>query len=141
VTLADAAFDHVGISVSDLAAATGWWCRALHLDVEYRVEPPGTDLTGVVLRHATGFRVELLHRPGSAPGPRPDGPVEAAATRGYGHLCLRVADVRAAFAELVTAGATAVRQPGPSPARAGATTAFVADPDGNLLELLDRPAG
>jgi catechol 2,3-dioxygenase-like lactoylglutathione lyase family enzyme len=136
--LVGAAFDHVGISVSDLPAATDWWCRALGLTVEYRVEPPGTDLTGVMLIHPSGLRVELLHRPGALAFPAPSGPVEAAGRRGYGHLCLRVGDVAAAFAALVDAGATPRKPPAPSPARPGATTAFVADPDGNLVELLDR---
>ena len=135
-----AAFDHVGVSVSDLAAATEWWCRAIALTVEYRVEPPGTDLTGVMLVHASGYRVELLHRPGSLAFPAPTGPEEAAGRRGYGHLCLRVDDVAAAFGALLATGASARRAPAGSPARPGATTAFVADPDGNLIELLDRPA-
>jgi len=137
--LAAAVFDHVGLSVSDLAAATEWWCRALGLRPEYRVEPPGADLTGVMLVHPSGFRVELLHRPGSAPGLAPAGPLEAAAHRGYGHLCLCVPDVPGAFAELVAAGATPRRAPEPSPARPGALTAFLADGDGNLIEILDRP--
>lgn len=58
-------FDHVGIPVVDLRAATEWWCAALGLSVEYRVEPPGTDLTGVVLRHPEGNLIELLDRPGA----------------------------------------------------------------------------
>ena len=103
-----AAFDHVGLSVSDLGVATEWWCRALDLTVEYGVEPPGTDLTGVMLVHSSGYRVELLHRPGSFAFPPPTGPVEAAARRGYGHLCLRVVDVAAVFAALVQAA----RSPG-----------------------------
>ena len=135
-----AALDHVGLSVSDLAAATEWWCRALGLAAEYPVEPPGTDLTGVMLVHPSGYRVELLHRPGSLAFPPPTGPVEAAGRRGYGHLCLRVDGVAEAFAALIAAGATARKAPAGSPARPGATTAFVADPDGNLIELLDRPA-
>ena len=76
-----AALDHVGLSVSDLAAATEWWCRALGLAAECPVEPPGTDLTGVMLVHPSGYRVELLHRPRSLAFPPPTGPVEAACRR------------------------------------------------------------
>jgi catechol 2,3-dioxygenase-like lactoylglutathione lyase family enzyme len=131
--------DHVGISVSDLVAASDWWCRAFNLRPEYRVEPPGTDLRGVMLVHSTGFRIELLHRPGAGPGPSPVGPLEAAAVLGFGHLCLRVADVPAAYEALLERGAVSRMPPTNSPARPGALTAFVSDPDGNLIEVLDRP--
>jgi catechol 2,3-dioxygenase-like lactoylglutathione lyase family enzyme len=134
-----AALDHVGISVADLPKATEWWCRALGLAVEHRVQKPGTDLTGVMLLHPSGFRVELLHRPHSVPNPRPASPTDAAATQGYGHLCLRVEDVPRAYDDLVREGATPLRGAAPSPNRPRAVNAFVADPDGNLIEVTDRP--
>lgn len=130
--------DHVGISVTDLDGLTSWYCEVLGMSLEYRVCPPGTGLTGVMLHHPSGFRLELLYMVGAAPGLAPQTPVEAAGTRGYGHLCLRVRDVAAAYDALVQRGAMARRAPAPSPARPGSLVAFVADPDGNLIELLDR---
>jgi catechol 2,3-dioxygenase-like lactoylglutathione lyase family enzyme len=133
------AWDHVAISVRDLEAASDWWCRALDLRPEYRFEPPGTDLRGVMLVHPTGFRIELLHRPGATAGPSPVGALEAAAALGFGHVCLRVDDVPAAYEALLERGATARKPPAGSPARPGALNAFTSDPDGNLIEILDRP--
>jgi catechol 2,3-dioxygenase-like lactoylglutathione lyase family enzyme len=132
-------WDHIGISVRDLGVARDWWCRALNLELEYRVEPPGTDLRGVMLVHPTGFRIELLHRPGATASQSAAGPLEAAAVLGLGHVCLRVEDVPAAYDALLERGATARKPPSISPARPGALNAFVSDPDGNLIEILDRP--
>jgi catechol 2,3-dioxygenase-like lactoylglutathione lyase family enzyme len=130
-------FDHVGISVADLEAASRWYCRALGLSVEREFTIPGTDLSGVMLQHASGYRIELLHRPGAVPGLQPDSALTAAGTRGYGHFCLCVDDVDAEFAHLIAAGGT-VRMPPVAAPRAGARFAFLADPEGNLIELLDR---
>ena len=64
-------------------------------------------------------------------------PVEAALTRGYGHFALDVPAVDVAYADLITAGATDRMSPRPSP-EPGVRMAYVADPEGNLIELLDR---
>jgi catechol 2,3-dioxygenase-like lactoylglutathione lyase family enzyme len=130
-------FDHVGISVADLDTAIDWYGAAFGLTVESRFEVPHSGLRGVMLRHGSGYRIEFLERPGSVPGPRPAHPDEAALTRGYGHLCLCVDNVGAAYESLIAAGAESRVPPRPAP-RAGATMAWVADPEGNLIELLDR---
>jgi catechol 2,3-dioxygenase-like lactoylglutathione lyase family enzyme len=135
--LMDVDFDHVGLSVPDLAAATAWYCETLDLTTEHAFAVPGTDLRGAMLRHPGGFRIELLHRPGAHAGLRADSPLDAAGTLGYGHFCLRAADVAAAYDRLIAAGATVRMPPSPAP-RPGATVAFVADPYGNLIEILDR---
>ena len=88
-------FDHVGISVADLEKAAEWYCRTLGLSVETQFAVTGTDLRGTMLRHASGYRIELLHRPGSVPGLQPVSALAAAGTRGYGHICLCVQDVEA----------------------------------------------
>ncbi|MBT2225741.1 VOC family protein [Nonomuraea sp. NEAU-A123] len=130
-------FDHVGISVPDLEAATEWYCDTLDLTPAPAFAVAGTDLRGVMLLHESGYRIELLHRPGAVPGLAPDSALAAAGTLGYGHICLCVEDVDAEFARLVGAGATVRMEPGPSP-RPGARVCFVADPYGNLIELIDR---
>jgi catechol 2,3-dioxygenase-like lactoylglutathione lyase family enzyme len=131
-------FDHVGISVPDLEAAIDWYCKALDLTAAPEFAIPGTDLRGVMLLHESGYRIELLHRPGALPGLDADSPLEAAGTLGYGHICLCVDDVDAEFRRLIDAGATERMAPQPAP-RPGARMSFVADPYGNLIELLDRP--
>ncbi|MHC3473594.1 VOC family protein [Streptomyces sp. 7R007] len=130
-------FDHVGISVPDLEAATAWYRAALDLTAAPVFSVPGTDLRGVMLLHPSGYRVELLHRPSARPGPAADSALEAAGRHGFGHMCLCVDDVDAAYGRLVAAGAGSSMPPCPSP-RPGSRMAFVTDPYGNLIELLDR---
>lgn len=131
-------FDHVGLNVADLETATEWYCETLGLTAATPFAVPGTDLRGVMLLHEpTGYRIELIHRPGARPGMLPTSAEDAALTLGYGHICLRVADVRQEFARLIEAGCTTRKDPMPSP-RPGAFVSFVADPWGNLIEVINR---
>jgi lactoylglutathione lyase len=135
-----ARLDHVGLAVADLAAAAAWFCDVLGLvpELTLRVEP--LDLSIEMLIHpGYGYRLELLHRPGSAAGGKPGTPAEAALRDGYGHVAFDVTDLDAAYERAVARGARPVTPPGPSP-EAGVRMAFVADPEGNLIELLHRPA-
>jgi lactoylglutathione lyase len=133
-------FDHVGISVAGLGEAADWYCAALGLVREFEFEVPHAGLRGAMLLSAGGYRVELLERAGSARhGPLPGSPDEAALRRGYGHMCLDVPDVDAAHAALLAAGAADRMTPRASP-EPGVRMAFVADPEGNLIELIDRTA-
>ena len=79
----------------------------------------------------------MLAREGSVVGMPASSPVDAAMTRGFGHLALDVADVDAEYAGLLAAGAEDRMSPRPSP-EPGVRMAYVADPEGNLIELLDR---
>jgi glyoxylase I family protein len=135
-----ARLDHVGLAVADLAAEASWFCEVFGLvpELALRVEP--LDLKIEMLIHpGYGYRVELLHRPGSAAGGKPGTPAEAALRDGYGHVAFDVADLDAAYERAVARGARPVMPPCPSP-EAGVRMAFVADPEGNLVELLHRPA-
>src|SRR5262249_51709393 len=116
-----------------------WYVAALGLEVEFEFALEHVDFRGVMLRSPAGYRVELLHRPGSVAGLQAANPVEAALTRGFGHIAFDVPDVHAAYAPLGSAGATDRMSPRPSP-EAGVRMAYVADPEGNLVELLDRTA-
>jgi lactoylglutathione lyase len=135
----DGTLDHVGLSVADLEAMTTWYADALGLTVEFDFALDHVDFRGVMLRSNHGYRIELLHRPGSAAGIQAGSPLDAALTRGYGHLALDVPLVDEAYDELVAAGATDRMSPRPSP-EPGVRMAYVADPEGNLVELLDRTA-
>ena len=95
------------------------------------------DFRGVMLRSPEGHRLELLCRDGNGPGLQAADPVEAALTRGFGHVAFDVPDVDRAYDALLTAGATDRMSPRPSP-EPGVRMAYVADPEGNLIELLDR---
>lgn len=128
-------FDHVGISVPDLEAATTWYCQALELTAAKGFAVPGTNLRGIMLTHGSGYRIELLHRPDAVPGLLPVSALDAAGTLGFGHMCLSVDDVDSEFARLIAAGATVRMSPTAAP-RAGARVCFVADPYGNLIEVI-----
>ena len=131
--------DHVGLAVADLEGMTEWYCAALDLkpELEFAVEQVG--LRGVMLLSPDGHRIELLHRRDAVAGLQAASPAEAALTRGFGHVAFDVPDVDAAYDGLLAAGATDRMSPRPSP-EPGVRMAYVADPEGNLVELLDRTA-
>ncbi|MDH2413136.1 VOC family protein [Nocardioides sp. CER19] len=135
--------DHVGLNVADLEAMTAWYGKALDLavELEFALDPAvvGADFRGAMLRSSEGWRLELLSRPKSRPGLQASSPVEAALTRGFGHVALDVPDVDATYDALIGAGAGERMSPRPSP-EPGVRMAYVADPEGNLVELLDRTA-
>jgi catechol 2,3-dioxygenase-like lactoylglutathione lyase family enzyme len=128
--------DHVGLTVGDLEAMVSWYSEAFELTTEFEFALDQFAFRGVMLRGA-GFRVELLARRGSGAGLQAANPVEAALTRGFGHIAFDVPDVDAAYERLLSLGATDRLSPRPSP-EPGIRMAYVADPEGNLVELLDR---
>jgi lactoylglutathione lyase len=134
-----ARLDHTGLTVADLQAAASWFCDVFGLvhELTARVEP--LDLSIEMLIHPEfGYRLELLHRTGTGTDGKPATPGEAALREGYGHIAFDVTDLDAAYARAVARGARPVMPPGPSPER-GVLMAFIADPEGNLVELLQRP--
>jgi glyoxylase I family protein len=137
--VAEPRLDHVGLAVHDLDAAAEWYCAAFDYHREPALRVEAIDLDIVMLRHAThGDRLELLHRPGSAAGLRAADPAEAALCETFGHIAFDVRGLDAAFARAVSLGARPVMTPRPSP-EPGVRMAFVADPEGNLVELMERP--
>lgn len=137
-----AALDHVGLSVGDLDAQSRWYAEALGLRQVTPFEIPPLRLRGVFLVHESGWALELLERAGSVGRAMPRDQAEALLTRGWGHVCVRVTDVDGAHAALLSNGATELMAPQAAP-EAGVRMSFVADPEGNLVELIDRdgPAG
>jgi len=136
---AGARLDHAGLTVADLQGAASWFCDVFGLmrELTLRVEP--LDLSIEMLIHPEfGYRLELLHRPGAQPDRKPATPAEAALREGYGHVAFDVADLDAWYERAIARGARPVMPPGPAP-EAGARMAFVADPEGNLIELMHRP--
>ena len=130
--------DHIGLSVGDLERMTGWYQRALGWarTGDFAVESLG--LRGAFLLAPDGLAIELLERRGSSHRTPAATPPDELLAQGWGHVCLRVEDLDAAFAGLVEAGATAVSRPAPSP-EPGVRFAYLTDPEGNFIELLDRP--
>ncbi len=111
-----ARLDHVGLAVADLAAAAAWFCDVFGLVPELTLRVKPLDLSIEMLIHPRhGYRLELLHRPGSVADGKPGSPAEAALREGYGHLAFDVTDLDAAYDRAVARGARPVMPPGPSP--------------------------
>lgn len=143
-------FSHLGLCVSDLPASIAFYCEALGFEPVHRIDVAGADaerllglspvrLEAVYLKR-DGVVIELLafDAPGHVPReaseePRPMNRV------GLTHLSLRVADLDDAVAQVISAGGrvlddTLVRRPA-----SGMAVAFVLDPDGTRIELLQAP--
>ncbi len=130
-------FDHVGLSVADLDAQAEWYCLAFGLTESTPFVVASLGLRGTFVIGEPGLAIELLERQGSAPGIQAADQAEALLTRGYGHICVRVDDVDEVHARLLALGAGERMPPQASPER-GVRMSFVSDPEGNLIELLDR---
>ena len=62
--------------------------RALGLEVEFEFALEAFEFSGTMLRSPEGWRLELLHREGNVAGIVVERPMDAALTRGFGHLAL-----------------------------------------------------
>lgn len=130
--------DHVGVSVADLSRSERFYRDLLGFDtVEDRFVLAQHGLCGVVLRNAAGARIELFEKQGAAPRAPVTHPADGAALRGWFQAAFRARDVEEAFSRLVAAGAAAVMPPFTAP-DGQSRVAFIADPDGNLIELVER---
>jgi catechol 2,3-dioxygenase-like lactoylglutathione lyase family enzyme len=90
----------------------------------------------IVFLQAGSTRIELLGEDATPATPNQQ------AQGGWNHLALEVDDVDAAFAELVRRGVEIHSSPDGFPPEAPEfRIAFLRDPDGNLLELIQRIGG
>jgi lactoylglutathione lyase len=128
--------DHAGLSVADLDAACAFYEAALGFAAEHPFELPG-GIRGLMMRLESGGRLELFQHPSGGGGLRAVSPLEALATHGYGHFAVGAPDIEAVYERALQAGATEMVSPRPSP-EPGVRFAFLADPDGNLVELVER---
>ncbi len=129
-------FDHVGLSVESIDAMQEWYERALGFTREFALAPT-SDLRIAMLVHPSGARLELFEQDGSSRSRIPPDPLQAPSHRGLTHWSLCVDDLDATHERLVQAGASSIWAPRPSP-EPGVRMAFVADPEGHLIELLER---
>ncbi|HVP03409.1 MAG TPA: VOC family protein [Solirubrobacteraceae bacterium] len=136
---AGARLDHVGLSVADLDAEIAFYEAAFAFAVELTFTLGDDGTRGAMLLHPSGGRLELFERPGAAPGRHGLMPLEMLDARGYGHVALATPQLDVLYAEALRAGATAKVPPQPSP-EPGVRFAFVADPEGHLVELVGRAA-
>jgi catechol 2,3-dioxygenase-like lactoylglutathione lyase family enzyme len=132
-------FDHVGLSVADLDAQRRFYADALGLtEVEEQFEMPAARVRSAILRAGDGLKIELIERGGSAPQEFTD-PYDGAGTQGYFHWAVYVDDLDTAYESVLSAGAGEVSAPADA-VRPGMRFAYVKDPEGNLLELIQPAA-
>jgi catechol 2,3-dioxygenase-like lactoylglutathione lyase family enzyme len=130
---------HTSLSVADLDAQRAWYQRALGLHEvieEFHLDEP--PVRTVVLRSTSGVRLELIERAGASRTRAYVDPLDAASTLGFGHWAVSVRDLDAAFAAVIAAGGTGVWPPAAA-VQPGARFAYVKDPEGNLIELIQPP--
>jgi catechol 2,3-dioxygenase-like lactoylglutathione lyase family enzyme len=137
---------HVGIAVSDLDRSMRFYRDLLGFRSEHALDVEG-EPTDTLLRlrgtklHAEylsrdGVRIELLHFASPAAPARPERPLNQ---YGLTHLSFRVTDMDAVLTALRAAGErvleeTVIRFP-----EWQSAACFVADPDGQLIELVQAP--
>jgi catechol 2,3-dioxygenase-like lactoylglutathione lyase family enzyme len=130
-------FDHAALSVSNLERSHRFYADVFGFNrVEDDFRMPDHELHGRVLINPAGVRIELFEQRGSQPRQHLD-PTVAAMQQGWFQFALSTKDIEASYARVVAAGAAPLMSPRTAPD--GRTLfAFVGDPDGNLVELLQR---
>jgi catechol 2,3-dioxygenase-like lactoylglutathione lyase family enzyme len=133
-------FHHVSLSVADLAAQQRWYREALGFtEVIEQFEVPEPAIRTAVLQADSGVRIELIERSGSARNEIFGDPMDTLRGQGYGHWALEVEDLDAAYPRLTGLGAQPIWPPADA-VEPGARFAYVKDPEGNLIELIQPPA-
>ena len=129
-------FEHVGMTSGDLDRTIAFYCDLLGLRLVLR-KPSGQG--EVAFLDAGGGMLEIFAQPGQTIERARDVlPHEA----GMRHLTFAFDDVDAIFATLEASGAPIVERPRPAHhTEMIARVAFVRDPDGIIVELIERAPG
>lgn len=140
---------HVGVTVADLDRAVSFWARLLDASPRDRRVLEGPQLATMVGYPRIRIEVCWLDLPGGTALEllryldRDDAPYHpGTAHPGNVHVCLQVDDMDSAHAHAVACGARPVSErpidvaAGP---RAGARLAYLRDPDGVTIELVQEP--
>jgi glyoxylase I family protein len=136
---------HTGLCVSDLERSLRFYCDGLGFEVGGRfhltrqiaeVDPPVDVLSQFI--HLGGHRIELLDY--ASPGPLGE-PHTRRNQLGLTHLSFIVDDVEERARHLEAAGGTILQDTRNPPEDDSLRILFVADPDGNRIELMAFPAG
>ncbi|GAB2964579.1 VOC family protein [Amycolatopsis acidiphila] len=130
-----ALISHERMRCTDLARSLAWY-GSIGWTVRARGTGDGTSWASLVLPEDPTFSLELQERPGA-------GSPRRANTQGLYRIALAVEDVREAHAALVRESGEQVPEPlfipMPDTPTGGFTVLFLADPDGAVVELVERP--
>ena len=133
-----ASINHVGLAVKDLSTMEKWYIKVFAMEEIQKLDIAEYHVKTVLLRAPNGLSVELIEVAGATRKRKYKDALDAAGDLGFGHWALTVQDLNKAYQTLVAAGASSVSAPGPA-AQKGASFAYVKDPEGNLIELMQLP--
>jgi len=135
--------NHVGISVSSLDRAIGFYGNLLGMEVVVRKDFEGEQYSTILgLKNARGevallrhgdFQVELFAF--EHPSPQPGDRNRPVCDHGITHLCVQVTDIEGEYARLKAAGV--VFHCPPQYFFGTAIATYGRDPDGNVFEMLE----
>jgi lactoylglutathione lyase len=123
---------HTMIRVFDLEKSIDFYCNKLGMQLLRRTDFPDGKFTLAFVGYgpeATNAVIELTHNWGQAE------PYQIGT--GFGHVALGVKDIYGACEKLAAAGAKIPRPPGPMK-HGTSVIAFVEDPDGYKIELIQK---
>lgn len=124
---------HTMIRVQDLDKSIAFYCDLLGMRLLRKSDFPGGKFTLAFVGYgdeASQAVIELTHNWDHAPYDLGNG---------FGHIALGVPDIYAACAKLTDGGAKITRPPGPM-AHGSTVIAFIEDPDGYKIELIEQKA-
>jgi lactoylglutathione lyase len=124
-------FGHICFRVTDVERSLRWYRDVFGAEMAVHVEALGPKPEYYYAEFATGQFVEFFVDGRAMPEP----PADAA---GFAHLCLVVGDIQEALAHMTAVDATISRPY--FEGRAGQKVFFVADPDGNQIEMMEIPS-
>lgn len=124
-----AGVDHLAIAARDPAALADWYCATLGFRA---VSDNGKERPTRLLAGSGGGMIEMMPDDGTPPVTR------ELFARGISHLAIRVSDLDAALARLRGLGVEVAE---PVPAAGGGRVATFRDPEGNVVQVVERPAG
>jgi len=126
---------HTMIRVKDLDKSLDFYVRLLGMNELRKTDFPTGEFTLAFVGYGeekNSTVIELTHNWGQ------EEPYDLGS--GFGHLAIGVPDIYATCSELENAGVPIPRPPGPMK-HGGSVIAFIEDPDGYKIELIERKQG
>jgi glyoxylase I family protein len=114
--------EHTAIAAANAAALADWYVDVLGFEVNYR------SANAIFVKAPNGTMIEIIHAEG-------DRPSNAMKTPGIRHMALTVTDFDGAYRQLQDKKVSFLGEPQESK---GTRVVFFADPEGNILHLLQR---
>ena len=124
-----AGVDHVAIASGDPARLADWYCEVLGFRC---VADNGKERPTRILAGAGGGMIEMM------PDDQTPPPGRELFDRGISHLAIRVTDLDEALVRVRGSGAEVAD---PAAAAGGGRGASFRDPEGNIVQVVERPGG